>query len=116
MSRHMFYGAKSSIFSKARNLRLNETEPERILWEHLGQNKLLGFRFKRQHPIAGYIVDFYCHKAKLVIEIDGESHQHQLEYDLNRTAVINEFDIKVIRFSNDDVRNRILWYKVLFRS
>ncbi|MDH5609481.1 MAG: endonuclease domain-containing protein [Cyclobacteriaceae bacterium] len=104
--RSMFYGAKPSVFQKAKWLRDNLTIPERILWEELRQNKLLGYRFKAQHPIDIYIADFYCHKLKLVIEIDGISHDQrdQKEYDIGRTNALEEFGIKVIRFPNDRIQ------------
>ena len=77
------------------------------MWEKLKENRLRGFRFKRQHPIDNFIVDFYCHKAKLVIEVDGNSHERQIEYDLNRTARIKEFNLKILRFRNEEVIGQI---------
>ena len=64
-----------------------------------------GIRFRRQHPISKFIVDFYCHKAKLVIEIDGEIHhqKHQAEIDEGRTYELENLDLKIIRFTNDEV-------------
>ena len=103
----MFYGAKPTIFKNARALRGHETLPERFLWKRLCKNKVRGFRFKRQHPISNYIADFYCHKVKLVVEIDGSSHHHQDGYDSNRTAVMNELGLKVIRFKNEQVLNQL---------
>ena len=103
----MFYGAKASIFEKARGLRQHTTIPERVLWEKLKENRLLGFRFKRQHPIDNFIADFYCHKVRLVIEIDGASHSKQAEYDSNRTLIMNEFDLKVVRFRNEEVMDKL---------
>jgi very-short-patch-repair endonuclease len=107
MSLPMFHGAKPSGFEKAKKLRSRETVAEKRLWECLKENKLLGFRFKRQHPIADYIADFYCHRARLVVELDGDYHQNQIEYDNNRTAVMNEFGLKVIRFKNEEVLTNI---------
>jgi very-short-patch-repair endonuclease len=106
MSAPMFFGAKSSIFRKATDLRLRTTRHERILWEKLRASRM-GFRFKRQHPISHFISDFYCHKAKLVIEIDGRSHESQIEYDQNRTLVIEEFGLNVIRFTNQEIDDNI---------
>ena len=107
MSRLMFYGAKARIFQRARELRNQETLPEKLLWEKLKENRLRGFRFKRQHPIDNFIADFYCHNAKLVIEIDGDSHEKQIEYDLNRTAIMNGFNLKVLRFRNEEVMSQL---------
>lgn len=64
-------------------------------------------RFRRQHPIDIFIADFYCHTARLVIELDGEIHKKQIEYDNGRTAEIEHFDIKVLRFKNSEVENNI---------
>jgi len=103
----MFYGAKADIFKKAAELRNNMTKAEQVLWEHLQKNKVGGYRFKPQHPIKFFIVDFYCHKAKLVIEIDGNIHEIQQikERDEGRTYEINELGLKLIRFTNDEVIN-----------
>ena len=70
---------------------------------------MLGFRFKRQHPIAYYIVDFYCHKAKLVIELDGSYHNRAAQkiYDESRTEELRAFGLTVLRFSDEDVKNQI---------
>lgn len=100
----MFYGAKPKLFEKAKQLRNNMTYSEFILWDELKQNKL-GVRFKAQHPIKNYIVDFYCHKVKLVIEIDGSIHdlEENIEYDKGRTFELEQLGLKVIRFTNDEV-------------
>ena len=107
--RLMFYGANGDTFKKAEALRENMTKSELYLWEYLKENKLLGLRFKRQHPISQFIVDFYCHKVKLVIEIDGEIHNiiENREYDENRTHELEKFQLTVIRFTNDEVFNKI---------
>jgi len=103
----MFYGASRGIFKNARILRGTETEAEKLLWMHLKENKLNGFRFKRQHPIATFIADFYCHKAKLVIEIDGGYHHEgqQKKYDQHRDILMNELGLKVLRFRNEEIVN-----------
>ena len=100
----MFYGASGIIHKHARDLRKRETKTEKILWAILS-NKKLGVKFRRQHPINQFIADFYCHELKLVIEVDGEIHfqKDRIEYDAMRTAVFNDFGIKVIRFANKDI-------------
>jgi very-short-patch-repair endonuclease len=105
----MFYGAKPKIFEKANELRLKMTEPEVKLWFYLKKNKIMGFRFKAQHPIERFIADFYCHKLKLVIEIDGGIHKlpDNIEYDIGRTIELEKYRIKVIRFSNLQILNDI---------
>ncbi|MBE0663402.1 MAG: endonuclease domain-containing protein [Bacteroidales bacterium] len=103
---NMFYGAHKNTFLKAKELRKNLTPGEKALWDCL-KNVKAELRFKRQHPINNFIADFYCHKAKLVIEVDGEIHNHQQEYDLSRTAEMEKFGIRVLRFSNTEVLNDI---------
>ena len=90
IERTMFYGAPPSVFQKAEVLRKNMTECEKIVWEYLRGNQLSGFRFKAQHPLKYFIADFYSHKAKLVIEIDGDSHngKERKEYDEGRSFEI----------------------------
>jgi len=102
----MFFGAKRAIFQNACELRKDMTAAENILWERLNKSQL-GVRFKAQHPIDIFIVDFYCHKYKLVVEVDGEIHLSQKEYDEGRTAELERFGITVIRFSNEEVLNDI---------
>ena len=101
----MFYGAKSEIFRKASELRKNLTEAEHILWSALRRKQLKGKRFRRQHPIDIFIVDFYCHEHKLVIEIDSGIHQNmdQKEYDKGRSYELEKHGLKIIRFTNDQI-------------
>ena len=103
--RGMFHGASNLIFENARELRNKQTESEIILWNILKDYKLRGFKFRRQHPIANYIADFYCHKAKLIIEIDGEYHNNkeQVLIDKERTAYFNEIGLQEIRFLNQQI-------------
>ncbi len=79
-----------------------------MLWLHLKRNQL-GVRFKRQHPIWMYIADFYCHEIKLVIEVDGSIHMVKdvMENDLVRQEDFTSFGIKVIRFTNKEIRSDI---------
>jgi very-short-patch-repair endonuclease len=102
---NMWKGAPPQIFSNAKKLRENPTEAEEFLWLALRNNQLNGYKFRRQHPISIYIADFYCHKLKLVIEIDGEYHlsEEQQVLDKERTATIEFQGLKVIRFTNEEV-------------
>jgi len=104
----MYYGATPAIFENAKLLRNNQTLSERKLWNYINK-KQLGFKFRRQHPISTFIADFYCHELKLVIEVDGAYHldKEQNENDRLRTKEIEEFGIKVVRFTNDQVINQI---------
>jgi very-short-patch-repair endonuclease len=109
VQRSMFYGAKPRIFRKAKVLRDNMTPSEKKLYEKLRNNQMLGLRFKSQHPIDQFIVDFYCHSLKLVIEVDGEVHdlKRTKDNDDNRTFELEKFGLTVIRFNNKDVINNI---------
>jgi very-short-patch-repair endonuclease len=102
---NMWKGAPPQIFSNAKKLRENPTEAEEFLWLALRNNQLNGYKFRRQHPISIYIADFYCHKLKLVIEIDGGYHlsEEQQVLDKERTANIEFQGLKVIRFRNKEV-------------
>ena len=104
----LYFGADLTAFENAKRLRNNLTSSERKLWEHLS-NSQLGVRFKAQHPVSNYIVDFYCHKAKLIIEIDGDSHfsDDSSSKDAERTNEIEKLGLKVIRFTNEQVFKNI---------
>ena len=78
------------------------TPAEKILWQELRGNKL-GVHFRRQQIIAGFIVDFYCHKAGLVIEVDGDIHDLQQEEDARQEKVLREMGLRVVRFGNEEV-------------
>lgn len=105
IDRSMFYNASPEIFQRATDLRKNMTSAEKLLWNRISKSQIQGLRFKAQHPIDRFIVDFYCHKVKLVIEIDGEVHEmvEQAERDQGRTAELEAFGLKVLRFSNQEV-------------
>ncbi|MEI6049735.1 MAG: DUF559 domain-containing protein [Bacteroidota bacterium] len=107
LDKTMYFKAKPDILEAARILRKNMTIPEKLLWEKLKGKQLCGLRFRRQHPIDMFIADFYCHKVRLVIEIDGDIHNQREEYDDGRSAEMEKFDIKTIRFKNNEVENDI---------
>jgi len=107
LEKPMYYNAKPSTIEAARLLRERMTRSEELLWERLRGKQICGLRFRRQHPIDMFIADFYCHKVRLVIEIDGEIHKQQKEYDIGRSAEMGKYDIKVIRFSNEEVEFEI---------
>jgi very-short-patch-repair endonuclease len=92
----------------ARELRQPQTPAEATLWRYL-RDRNLEYKFRRQHPIDSFIIDFYCAKAKLLIEVDGEIHfqKAQIEYDQARTEHLERLGYKVIRFTNDDIRYNI---------
>ncbi|MBD0350931.1 MAG: endonuclease domain-containing protein [Flavisolibacter sp.] len=108
MATDIHYGAAKNIFQYAELLRKNMTPAEKMLWDRFYKNQL-GVRIRRQHPIGKYIADFYCHEAKLIIEIDGDIHliKENKEYDIGRKVCLNEFGIEIIRFTNDEVMNNV---------
>jgi len=91
----------------AREFRKKPTISEKIIWEKLRNRKFLGLKFYRQCVIDGYIVDFYCHSLKLVIEIDGSAHSKQIDEDKYRQKIIEEENIKFFRLTSDEVENSI---------
>ncbi len=100
----MFYDANPLLFDRAKNLRNHLTDAEMKLWGYLRTNPM-GFKFRRQHPIGIYIVDFYCHACKLVIEADGSIHNKedvQLA-DIERQKSLEESGLHVIRFTNHNI-------------
>jgi cyclase len=103
----MFYGALPIHFELTKKLRDNQTDAEIFLWNHL--SKIKGVRFKRQHPILYFIADFYWHKAKFIIEVDGGYHNipEQFCYDMNRDEELANLGLKVVRFTNEQVFNEI---------
>ena len=91
---------KEELKGFRKELRNNLTSAEAYLWNYLKEKKLDGRKFRRQHSIKNYIVDFYCMKEKLIIELDGEIHKYQEEYDINREKVLEQIGAKILRFEN----------------
>ena len=101
--------------STSRHLRKVATPAETILWEEIRNRKLGGLKFRRQYPVLGFILDFYCAEKSLGIELDGSIHDTQKEYDKLREEVILEKGIRIVRFYNqeivenwEDVKRKIL--------
>ncbi|MDP3406499.1 MAG: endonuclease domain-containing protein [Brevundimonas sp.] len=92
--------------SRARVLRRTLTPPEARLWVHLRGRQLAGLKFRRQHPLGPYVLDFYCAEARLAVEVDGRMHAEddRAEHDLRRTAWLAAQDIAVLRIVAEDVR------------
>jgi very-short-patch-repair endonuclease len=107
LDKNMYFGAKPDVVELGKSLRNAMTYQESLLWEKLKGKQICTVRFRRQHPIYFYIVDFYCHEARLVVEVDGEIHYDRIEYDDGRSAEMEKFGIKVIRFTNFEVENNI---------
>jgi len=92
----------------ARENRSNPTKAETRIWrEVLRKRQFAEYKFLRQKPIGGYIVDFYCSELQLVIEIDGDSHAETEEYDRERTKFLNALGLQVVRYTNDDIIRNI---------
>jgi very-short-patch-repair endonuclease len=95
-----------ALLRRASELRKHMTPAERIVWQELRGNRL-GVHFRRQQLLATYIVDFYCHQARLVVEIDGSPHRQQQGYDQVRDSYLARFGIRVLRLADHSVRNDI---------
>lgn len=95
----------TSLIQNAKYLRKNQTLPEELLWKGLRNRKFLGLKFRRQYPVDGYIIDFFCFEKKLGIELDGVHHGDSdvKIYDNVRTLHLKSYDIKIMRFSNTKV-------------
>jgi len=107
LEKSMYYGATPSTFEKARQLRNKMTPEEELLWNKLKGKQICNVRFRRQHPVNIFIADFYCHTAKLVIELDGKIHLNNKEYDEERTQIMEELGLEVIRFNNSEINTKI---------
>lgn len=105
VEREMYFGAKPELFRLANEMRNNPTDAEMQLWNQIRTFRSQGFVFRRQHPIGIFIADFYFHKLKLVIEVDGEIHNSEeaREHDDGRTGDLERSGIRVLRFTNKQV-------------
>jgi cyclase len=104
----MFEGATHLLFDNAKRLRNTMTDSELALWMYLRKG-VNGFKFRRQHPICLYVADFYCHKAKLIVEIDGSVHnleKVQIQ-DKNKEEDILRWGYHLVRFTNKEVHQSI---------
>jgi very-short-patch-repair endonuclease len=101
----IYYNRKLKNLS--RDLRRNSTLSEILLWNELKTRKMRGYQFMRQKPIGEYIVDFYCNKLKLVIEIDGESHEGKFNTDITRQHKLESLGLSLLRFNDIDVKRDI---------
>jgi len=108
MKRRMFYKADPLIFENARELRNQLTPAEQAFWLRLKEH-FPEYKFRRQHPISIYIADFYCHKLKLVIEIDGSIHDSEeaKSEDGKRQKNLEILNLTVIRFTNEQIRGDV---------
>ena len=105
----MHLNAKPSTFRHAKRLRREMTFAEKILWAELRNKKISDLKFRRQHAISRYVLDFYCHQARLGIELDGKYHEDKAQqlYDKDRTENLEVYNIEIIRFTNEEVINNL---------
>ena len=101
-----FQDGKKTEFAKTR--RKEPTEAESLLWSALRNRKLAGYKFRREAVIDPYVVDFLCQEQRLIVEVDGSSHDHRGEYDLNRERELGLKGYSVIRFSHQNVMANLL--------
>ena len=107
---------KELVKNTVRDLRRRQTPAEKMFWEYVRNRRFMGKKFLRQHPIVFeylgekrfFVADFYCAEKKLIVEIDGGVHELQEDYDELRTAVLNLLGFNVIRFKNEEVKNKDL--------
>lgn len=97
------------LIERCREMRKNPTRAEKLLWECLRKKQLDGYKFRRQHPILGFVVDFYCHELRLAIELDGSVHliSDQAELDTYRSQALQDEGVFVLRFWNSEVINNV---------
>jgi ATP-dependent DNA helicase RecQ len=95
--------ASTHMIGRARSLRQTETPPEELLWLALRNGQIGGLKFRRQHPIGPYVVDFYCRSVGLVVEVDGMSHDDKIVRDAEKTKFIEGQKLRILRVTNEDV-------------
>ena len=98
-------GLTAEYLAFVRQLRRDQTDAEKLLWYSLRHRQLCGLKFRRQYPVAPYVLDFYCHAYKLCVELDGGQHYENtgIQHDEQRQAVLTSHGIRTLRFSNHDV-------------
>ena len=107
MTKKLRWRSSPAVLQRAKELRQHQTPAESQLWAVLRNRQLEGLKFRRQHPIGRFVVDFYCTGRRLVIEVDGASHKDQVEYDQDRTAWLEEQGYRVIRFPNEQILHQL---------
>ena len=97
----------SAKVKMSQQLRRNMTPAEREFWQMVRDRKMFGLKFRRQHPIGPYVVDFYCHGAKLAVEVDGMSHDDRASQDNAKTKFLQQQGLRVLRVTNEDVMREL---------
>ena len=103
------------VIELAKDLRNNMTRSEETMWSVLKMKQIGGYKFRCQHPVYRYILDFYCHQKRLAIEIDGKIHDSQQEYDRYRDEFLQSIEIRTLRIENKDVLNNIETVKEMIK-
>lgn len=92
---------------QTKQLRRHMTPAEKVLWQALRKNQLDGFHFRRQQVIAGFILDFYCHAVRLIVEVDGAIHEQRTGHDAKRDRILAQHSFHILRISNGDVLQQL---------
>ena len=103
LMRKTIRGTSQELEEAARSMRRQPTQAEGVLWAALQKKQVAGLKFRRQHPVGRFVLDFYCASHKLVVEVDGAVHDAQQESDAERTRSLETHGYRVIRFQNDEV-------------
>jgi very-short-patch-repair endonuclease len=118
----IYRNRKPLFIERAHEMRQQPNDAEAMVWNALRNRQLRGFKFRRQYAIGNYIADFYCAEAKLVLELDGQSHIGKEGYDANRIAWLESQGLCVLRFTNQDVYEsleellEVVWRKCVERT
>ncbi len=109
MPRNIVIGQKvrRELVERARQFRREMTCEEKSLWGHLRGNRLGGFHFRRQQIVHGFIVDFYCHAAGLIVEVDGPIHSQQVERDKDRDHKLSALGLRIMRIKNEEIEQKL---------
>ncbi len=107
MNKKISRAYREKLIESARRMRDNPTVAEALLWKKLRKKQLGGLRFRRQHVVNTFIVDFYCPQAKVIIEVDGSVHDEQEEYDQEREIILESLGYQVLRFRNQEIEREI---------
>jgi ATP-dependent DNA helicase RecQ len=105
MSRRTY--ASKHMIGRARDLRQSSTPPEKLLWLALRNSQIGGLKFRRQHPVGPYVVDFFCQEAKLVVEVDGMSHDDKASQDAAKSKHLESQGLRILRVTNEDVMRNL---------
>jgi very-short-patch-repair endonuclease len=105
--RRTIRGTTRPVEQAARDMRGLPTAAEEVLWSALRQRQVAGLKFRRQHPVGRFVLDFYCPSCKLAVEVDGEVHDQQTERDAERTRALEAYGYRVLRFRNEQVMHEL---------